>query len=256
MLTTKFYSLLAAALVALLPVTALAADESAAMLIANEAASDRPGAVKATPPAANTKPAEKKNTKKERQKAEKQAVTEPTQEVTEESAEETPMFIGMPNPIDSYDSYDELAEVMGFPPLYLPWIANYECTGYTSVSKDVADIRYTSFYGDSPTVVSVRSAKRRPVAAGDDAEGDPNNISGIYGYPWQTITIGQTKVHYAIISELSYAGWWETGNYAFSVHAENLNKWDFYILLQKALVEMTERLYDNNAKPPAPRLTT
>lgn len=68
-----------------------------------------------------------------------------------------PTHIGIPNPLVQYESYERLGQVVGFQPLFLAKSFGYRVDSYIAISRQTADIRYSS---DDGARLAVRSALR------------------------------------------------------------------------------------------------
>lgn len=146
---------------------------------------------------------------------------------------------GMPNPMVPYNSYTEMAQALDFHPLYFPLSSGLELQQRFIIGGNVADLRYASRYGqpEKRAQFTVRTA----VADPDSMTAE--TLSGVYGANWQTQTIGGTSVQIAEVSDSSFAAYWTKDGFAFSVGAENVNRWDFLRQVRDNLIDLTEHYY-------------
>jgi len=145
--------------------------------------------------------------------------------------------VGTPNPMVHYASYEAVAETLGFKPLVMPKSTGYELMDAYIIGGDTADLRYMSRYGavDKRTSFIVRTAKSMNYT--------PESLTGLNGFNWQTILVGNTRVTAAEISDKKFGAFWQSGGYSFAVYGENLNRWDFLGMLTDAFVDITEHYY-------------
>ena len=145
--------------------------------------------------------------------------------------------VGTLNLMVQYASYEAVAETLGFKPLVMPKSTGYELMDAYIIGGDTADLRYMSRYGavDKRTSFIVRTAKSMNYT--------PESLTGLNGFNWQTILVGNTRVTAAEISDKKFGAFWQSGGYSFAVYAENLNRWDFLGILTDAFVDITEHYY-------------
>ncbi len=145
--------------------------------------------------------------------------------------------LGLPNPYMTYQSYEDLAKVLGFRPLVMVKSTGFELKEIYAISGQTADLRYESRYGETGRRAAYQVRTER--AGEETAEG----LSGIHGYTWKTQQIGSTAVQIAELSPSSFAAFWQSGGYAFSVYGENINRWDFLGTLTDNFVDLTTHYY-------------
>lgn len=140
-------------------------------------------------------------------------------------------WAGMPNPIITYDTYDQARQVVGFAPLYLTRDSGYSCNYISVISKNLADLGFQKL--GSTATVRVRTLLR----AKD--QGTHGNISGVYGAEWKKETIHGQTVYTARLNTNEYAAYWQNDTYLFSVQAEGITYADFQNLLENSLINDT-----------------
>lgn len=119
--------------------------------------------------------------------------------------------VGMPNPMVPAASYSEMAEAISVHPLYFPLSSGLE-------------LQQRFIIGD-PTQMTAEA------------------LSGVYGADWKDMTIGNTAVQLAEVSESSFVAYWTKDGVCFSVGAENVNRWDFLRQVRDNLIDLTEHYY-------------
>lgn len=154
-----------------------------------------------------------------------------------EQAAEADMASQLPNPYVEYTSYEALTNALGFRPLIMVKSTGFECKILNAIGGKTADIRYQSRYGETGRRAEYTVRTER---AGDKA---PEALSGIYGYTWTAQQVSATTVQVAEISPSSFAAFWESGGYAFSIYATNVNRWDFLGTLTDNFIDLTEHYY-------------
>ena len=147
--------------------------------------------------------------------------------------------VGMPNPMVPAASYGELTEALGVHPLYFPLSSGLELQQRFLIGGTVADLRYASRYGapEKRAQFTVRTA------VADPSEMTAETLSGVYGADWQTMTIGNTEVQLAEVSESAFVAYWTKDGVCFSVGAEDVNRWDFLRQVRDNLIDLTEHFY-------------
>lgn len=145
----------------------------------------------------------------------------------------------IPNPMVPYDSYAAMVEELSFHPLYFPLSSGLELTGRYIIGGTTAELHYTSRYGQEEKRARfvVRTAL---LSDGMNAE----TFSGVYGADWQMQQLGATQVQIAELASDSFVAYWTRGGYAFSVGADQLNRWDFVRQLRDNLIDLSEHYYD------------
>ncbi|MDD6127398.1 MAG: hypothetical protein PUB60_04525, partial [Veillonellaceae bacterium] len=149
-----------------------------------------------------------------------------------------------PNPMVPYTSYREMRHVLGFRPLVLPRAEGYALTEAYIIDGTVADMRYTSRYGDPAKrqVVAIRTALASSIQ-GQDAETVATALSGIYSVQWQPLKLGDDAVLFAKISDTSFVACWVQDNTLFACEGENFNQWDFTHRIVYDLMDVTQHYY-------------
>ena len=140
----------------------------------------------------------------------------------------------MPNPIAEYETYEEAKTKIGFAPLHIPKIAGYDLYFVSIISGDVADLSYRRS-GEANTEVRVRTA-----AASAESR---DNISGVYSDEWTERKIKNLDVSVCKLNGKNYVASWSTGGYLFSVQTEGLSQYEFYTLLEDALIDLSVHYY-------------
>lgn len=145
----------------------------------------------------------------------------------------------IPNPMVPYDSYAAMVEELSFHPLYFPLSSGLELTDRYIIGGTTAELHYTSRYGQEEK--RARFVVRTALwGNGMDAE----VLSGVYGASWQMQQLGATQVQIAELASDSFVAYWTRGGYAFSVGADQLNRWDFVRQLRDNLIDLSEHYYD------------
>ena len=142
---------------------------------------------------------------------------------------------GMPNPMVSYASYDELARAVGFTPLYIPKKSGYIITEIFSIDKKLAEIRYSRRW-EPEVSLHLRTYK---LAADEELQ----DISGVQGAKWRVDTTGGATVYVTKVNDTTNAAAWAVGNYTFSAYVENLSFAAFHTLVVEELVDLTTHYY-------------
>ncbi|MDY6268584.1 MAG: hypothetical protein SPL39_06385 [Selenomonadaceae bacterium] len=204
-----------------------------------------PVALPATASAENTE-AEASNVLAETTQAETPAAaTIPTTAVPAGAAETTSTeSTQLPNPMVPYTSYREMRHVLGFRPLVLPRAEGYALTDAYIIDGTVADMRYTSRYGDPAKrqTVAIRTALASSIQAAD-LPSTATALSGIYSVDWQPLKLGDDAVLFAKINETSFVACWVQDGYLFACEGENFNQWDFTHRIVYDLIDVTQHYY-------------
>lgn len=138
-------------------------------------------------------------------------------------------FIGMPNPIVTYDTYESAVHTAGFTPLYLTRDAGYSCYYISLIGKHTADLGFQKL-GQPETTVRVRTMPQK-------ADTTVKDISGVYSVTWKDQVIDGQTVSMAKISDTSYVAHWKVGDYQFSAQASGMSAPEFKALLENSLVD-------------------
>ena len=143
-----------------------------------------------------------------------------------------------------YTSYREMRHVLGFRPLVLPRAEGYALTEAYIIDGTVADMRYTSRYGDPAKrqAVAIRTALASSIH-GEDAETVATALSGIYSVQWQPLKLGDDAVLFAKISDTSFVACWVQDSTLFACEGENFNQWDFTHRIVYDLMDVTQHYY-------------
>lgn len=151
---------------------------------------------------------------------------------------EPPRNIGLPNPINSYASFNEIVQAMNFTPLYIPKKSGYTITSMMTVNNRIAEIRYSRKW--EPNVsLHVRTYRR---AAGEELK----DISGVVGVKWRVNVVNGITTYIAKIDENKHVAAWAVGNYTFSAYVENLSFAAFHALVAYELVDLSNHYYIGN----------
>lgn len=147
--------------------------------------------------------------------------------------------VGMPNPMVPAASYSEMAEAISVHPLYFPLSSGLELQQRFIIGGTVSDLRYASRYGapEKRAQFTVRTVVADPTQMTAEA------LSGVYGVDWKDMTIGNTAVQLAEVSDSSFVAYWTKDGVCFSVGAENVNRWDFLRQVRDNLIDLTEHYY-------------
>lgn len=150
----------------------------------------------------------------------------------------------LPNPMVPYTSYREMRHVLGFRPLVLPRAEGYALTEAYIIDGTIADMRYTSRYGDPAKrqAVAIRTALASSIQ-GQDAETVATALSGIYSVQWQPLKLSDDAVLFAKISDTSFVACWVQDNTLFACEGENFNQWDFTHRIVYDLMDVTQHYY-------------
>ena len=151
---------------------------------------------------------------------------------------EPPRNIGLPNPIISYASFNEIVQAMNFTPLYIPKKSGYTITAMMTIDNKIAEIRYSRKW--EPNVsLHVRTYRR---TAGEELK----DISGVVGVKWRVNVANGITTYIAKISENKHVAAWAVGNYTFSAYVENLSFAAFHALVADELVDLSNHYYIGN----------
>ena len=143
--------------------------------------------------------------------------------------------VGIPNPIVTYDTYQELAKKAGFTPLYLTRDSGYSCTNISLIDRDTADLAFQKL-GRPSTNVHVRTMLQKQPPTTKD-------VSGIYGAKWEESVIDGVTVYIAKLDDTSYAAHWTVDDYQFAAQADNINSAEFQALLENSLVQASSHYF-------------
>lgn len=153
-----------------------------------------------------------------------------TGEKQETSGQSEPLA-GMPNPLVEYKSYEETAEVLGFPPLALPGSSGWQPTAYIVINNEMAELRYGKKW-EPEVSFTVRSYR---LAEGEEV----SDISGLYGVRWWEENFEEQTVYTARSGEKSFAAMWNTGRYIFVAYGENMAYAPFWYLVTDSLLSQS-----------------
>ena len=143
--------------------------------------------------------------------------------------------VGMPNPIVSYNTFEDVVEELGYVPLYVPKSSGYTVNYMSIISGTVADIRFNKRW-ETDTKLAVRTYKR---AAGEELR----DISGVHGVKWRVDLSGGIPIYLARISENSNVAAWSVGQYTFAATADNLSFAAFRTLVFDELADLTTHYF-------------
>ena len=161
---------------------------------------------------------------------------QPVEEV--QAVAEPPRNISLPNPINSYASFNEIVQAMNFTPLYIPKKSGYTITSMMTVDGRIAEIRYSRKW--EPNVsLHVRTYRR---TAGEELK----DISGVVGVKWRVNVVNGITTYIAKIDENKHVAAWAVGNYTFSAYVENLSFAAFHALVADELVDLSNHYYIGN----------
>ncbi|MBO4401544.1 MAG: hypothetical protein J5809_06830 [Selenomonadaceae bacterium] len=146
--------------------------------------------------------------------------------------------VGLPNPVTTYASFDEIVRAMNFTPLYVPKKSGYTISSITSIGDRLAEIRYGRRW--EPAVsLHVRTYRR---ADGEELK----DVSGVTGVKWRTNVVNGITVYIAKIDENNHVAAWAVGNYTFSAYVENLSFAAFHSFVSDELVDLSQHYYLTN----------
>ncbi|MBR5914060.1 MAG: hypothetical protein IKZ58_06845 [Selenomonadaceae bacterium] len=143
--------------------------------------------------------------------------------------------VGLPNPIKSYSSFEEVSEAVGFTPLYIPKKSGYTINAILSIDSKVAEIRYGRRW-EPEVSLAVRTYKRAP-------NEELQDISGINGAKWRVDDSSGSTVYLAKLNDSNHAAAWAVGDFTFSAYVENLSFAAFYALVVEELVDLSNHYY-------------
>ena len=172
---------------------------------------------------------------------ERPSTTQPTVErpanpsTVERPANTQPSNVGMPNPIVTYNTFDEIVEELGYVPLYIPKSSGYALNYISIIGGTVADLRFGRRWETEVKLV-IRTYKR-PV--GEELK----DISGVHGVKWRVDLSSGIPVYLARIDDKSNAAAWSVGQYTFAAMTENLSFAAFRTLVFEELADITTHYY-------------
>ena len=158
-----------------------------------------------------------------------------SKELPLQSSSPTEDLVGMPNPIKSYTTFEEVADAVGFTPLYIPKKSGYTIKGILSIDDRIAEIRYGRRW-EPEVSLSVRTYKRAP-------EEDLQDISGINGAKWRVDDNSGSTIYLAKINDNDHAAAWAVGDFTFSAYVKNLSFAAFYALVVDELIDLSNHYY-------------
>lgn len=139
------------------------------------------------------------------------------------------------NSIIRHANFEEVVQVVGFTPLYLPKKSGYTVTEILSIDRRVADIHYGRRW-EPEVSLSVRTYKRA-------ADEELQDISGVNGVKWRVDTTGGINVYVAKLSDDTHVAAWAVGDYTFSAYVQNLSFAAFHALVIEELVDLSNHYY-------------
>lgn len=145
--------------------------------------------------------------------------------------------VNMPNPMQSYPSFNAVAKAVGFTPLYIPKKSGYTVNEIYTVGNRMAEIRYGRRW-EPEVSLHIRTYKRTP---GEELK----DISGVNNVKWRVDTAGDTTVYVAKITDNTHAAAWAVGDYTFSAYVENLSFAAFHSLVVEELVDLSAHYFVN-----------
>lgn len=157
------------------------------------------------------------------------------QELPLQSSSPTDKNVGMPNPLKSYSSFEEVSAAVGFTPLYIPKKSGYTINSIMSIDNRIAEIRYGRRW-EPEVSLAVRTYKRSP-------NEELQDISGVQGAKWRADESSGSTVYLAKISDDNHAAAWAVGDFTFSAYVENLSFAAFYALVIEELVDLSNHYY-------------
>lgn len=157
------------------------------------------------------------------------------QELPLQSSSPADKNVGMPNPLKSYSSFEEVSAALGFTPLYIPKKSGYTITGILSIDNRIAEIRYGRRW-EPEVSLAVRTYKRSP-------NEELKDISGVQGAKWRADESSGSTVYLAKINDSNHAAAWAVGDFTFSAYVENLSFAAFYALVIEELVDLSNHYY-------------
>ena len=144
-------------------------------------------------------------------------------------------LVGMPNPIKSYSSFEEISDAVGFIPLYIPKKSGYTINGISSIDNSIAEIRYGRRW-EPEVSLAVRTYKRKP-------NEELRDISGINGAKWRVDDNSGSTVYLAKLNDNDHAAAWAVGDFTFSAYVQNLSFAAFYALVVEELIDLSNHYY-------------
>ena len=157
------------------------------------------------------------------------------QELPLQSSSPADQNVGMPNPLKSYSSFEEISDALGFTPLYIPKKSGYTINSILSIDNRIAEIRYGRRW-EPEVSLAVRTYKRSP-------NEELKDISGVQGAKWRADESSGSTVYLAKISDDNHAAAWAVGDFTFSAYVENLSFAAFYALVIEELVDLSNHYY-------------
>lgn len=139
--------------------------------------------------------------------------------------------VGMTNPIASFGTFEELAEELGYIPLYVPKSSGYALNYMSIIGGKVAELRYDRRW-ETDIKLIIRTYKR---PKGEELR----DISGVQGVKWRVDLSGGIPIYLARINDTSNAAAWSAGQYTFAAMTDNLSFAAFRTLVFEELVDLT-----------------
>lgn len=143
--------------------------------------------------------------------------------------------VGLPNPMQSFGSFEEVVDELGYIPLYVPKGTGYNLNYMATIGGTVGELRYSRRWETEVNLV-VRTYKR---PKGEELR----DISGIHGVKWRVDLSSGTPIYLARISENSNAAAWAIGQYTFAATADNLSFAAFRTLVFDELADLSSHYY-------------
>lgn len=162
-------------------------------------------------------------------------VSDIPQELPLQNSSPVEQQVGLPNPIKSYSSFEEVSDAVGFTPLYIPKKSGYTINAILSIDSKIAEIRYGRRW-EPEVSLAVRTYKRAP-------NEELQDISGVQGAKWRVDDSTGSTVYLAKINDSNHAAAWAVGDFTFSAYVENLSFAAFYALVVEELVDLSNHYY-------------
>ena len=143
--------------------------------------------------------------------------------------------VNLKNPIETHPTFEDVAKVVGFTPLYLPKKSGYTVTEILSIDRRIAEVRYGRRW-EPEVSLQVRTYKR---ADGEELQ----DISGVQGAKWRIDTTGGINVYVAKLSDDTHVAAWAVGDYTFSAYMKSVSFAAFHAILLDELVDLSTHYY-------------
>ena len=145
--------------------------------------------------------------------------------------------VGVPNPVQSFGSFEEIVDELGYIPLYVPKGTGYNLNYMATIGGTVGELRYSRRWETEVNLV-VRTYKR---PKGEELR----DISGIRGVKWRVDLSGGTPIYLARVGENANAAAWAIGQYTFAATADNLSFAAFRTLVFDELADLSSHYFVN-----------